>query len=528
MANYAKISSKIIISSGVFFMFSRVATCGLTGLDGYLIEVETDISNGIPAFEVVGLAETSVKEARERVRAAIKNSGFEFPCRRITINLAPADIRKDGTAFDLPIAIGILIAAKVIPEESVKGYFISGELALDGSIRPVPGMLCKAITARELHYERMMIPAQNIHEVSVVGGVEYYPVHSLSEAVAHFTGQQRIEPAKKSEIYNMQKKSYEVDFSDVRGQHHAKRALEVAASGGHNVIMIGSPGSGKTMLARRLPTILPDLSFEESLEITKIYSVAGMLPPNTSLITERPFRAPHHTMSAASLVGGGRIPKPGEVSLSHHGVLFLDELPEFAPATLDILRQPMEDGFVCIARINSTITYPCRFMLVAAANPCKCGYYGDPVKPCTCSPREAERYLGRLSGPLMDRIDIQIHVPTLRYSDLESDVREETSEEIRKRVNKARTIQKERYKGLNIYCNAGLTGAMIREFCKVDDEGKSLLRSAFDRLKLSARAHDRILKVARTIADLDESPVIHASHIAEAIQYRTLDRTLLA
>ena len=509
-------------------MFSRVATCGLTGLDGHLIEVETDISNGIPAFDVVGLADTSVKEARERVRAAIKNSGFKFPNQRITLNLAPADIRKDGTDFDLPIAIGILVAAKIIPEESVKGYFISGELALDGSVRPVPGMLCKAITAKELNYDKMMIPSQNLPEVSVVQGIEYFPVNTLNEAVAHFTGQGCIKPAERIEVGESTKAASGLDFSDVRGQSQAKRALEVAASGGHNVIMIGSPGSGKTMLARRLPTILPDLSFEESLEVTKIYSVAGMLPPHTSLIMERPFRAPHHTMSSASLVGGGRIPKPGEVSLSHHGVLFLDELPEFGRATLDILRQPMEDGFVCIARINSTITYPCRFMLVAAANPCKCGYYGDPAKPCTCSSREAERYLGRLSGPLMDRIDIQVQVPTIRYSDLESCSKEENSETIKKRVNKARAIQKERYSGLDVFCNAGLTGALIREFCKVDDEGRKILRSAFDKLKLSARAHDRILKVARTIADLEESPIIQAVHIAEAIQYRSLDRTVLA
>lgn len=506
-------------------MFSKVATCGLSGLDGYLIEVETDISNGIPVFDVVGLADTSVKEARERVRAAIKNSGLEFPVKRITMNLAPADIRKEGSDLDLPMALSILAAAGVIPQESINGYFVCGELALDGAVRPVTGMLCKAIAAKELGITKMMLPSRNIPEVSVVKGIDYYPVDSLESAILHFTGRDPIERVDPEPIFNKGTYRIGLDFSDVKGQRHAKRALEVAASGGHNVIMTGSPGSGKTMIARRLPSILPDLSFEESLEITKIYSVAGMLPQNASLICERPFRSPHHTMSAVSLVGGGRIPRPGEVSLAHHGVLFLDEAPEFGRTTLDIMRQPMEDGFVTIARINSTVTYPSKFMLVAAANPCKCGYYGDPIKECTCTPKEASTYLGRLSGPLMDRIDIHIQVPTIKYADLESEVPEESSSEIKKRVNNARMIQLERYRGMDIFCNARLSGGLVKEFCRLDQAGKKLLKSAFDRLKLSARAHDRILKVARTIADMAGSGDIRTEHVAEAIQYRTLDRS---
>jgi magnesium chelatase family protein len=505
-------------------MFSRVSTCGLTGLDGYLIEVETDISNGIPTFDVVGLADTSVKEARERVRAAIKNTGLEFPLRRITVNLAPADTRKEGSGFDLPLALGILIASEVIPPEAVSGYLISGELALDGGVRPVPGMLCKAITAKELNFTKMMIPVHNLPEVSVIKGLEVYPVSSLKEAVEHFTG---VNPIPKTEFNTDARPNtdrFRLDFAEVKGQRPAKRALEVSASGGHNVLMVGSPGSGKTMLARRLPSILPDLSFEESLEISKIYSVAGLLPHNTPLIQERPFRSPHHTLSSASLVGGGAYTTTGEVSLAHLGVLFLDEVPEFGRTTLDVLRQPMEDGFASIARINSSVTYPCRFMLVAAANPCKCGYYGDPIKACTCSPRDAESYLSRISGPMMDRIDIHIQVPTLKYSDLESNAIEESSSTIRDRVNRARQLQLNRYKGLGIYCNAGLSGGLVKEFCQLDDEGRRVLRMAFDRLKLSARAHDRILKVARTIADMDDSLVIRASHVAEAIQYRSLDQ----
>ncbi len=507
-------------------MFSRVSTCGLTGLVGYPIQVETDISNGIPSFDIVGLADTSVKEARERVRAAVKNSGYEFPIKRITVNLAPADTRKEGSGFDLPLALGILVSSGVIRSNAIEGYMLAGELALDGSVRPVSGMLCKAIAARELGLNKLMVPTVNCREVSVVKELEIYPVSTLQQAVDHFNGTHPLKYECFEEFPVPSMNLSQDDFSDVKGQKNAKRALEIAACGGHNLIMIGSPGSGKTMLARRLPSILPDLTFEESLEVTKIYSVAGMLAQNSPLIQERPFRSPHHTVSAVSLVGGGRQPRPGEASLAHHGVLFLDEIPEFPRMTLDVLRQPLEDGQANISRINASVTYPCRFMLIAAANPCKCGYYGDPTKNCTCSFRDAENYLSRLSGPLMDRIDIHIQVPTLKYIEIENAKPEERSETIKSRVNRTRKLQQERYKRYGIYCNAHLKGSMIREFCRLDEEGKRILRSAFDKLNLSARAHDRILKVARTIADLEEEEIIRAGHVAEAIQYRALDRTV--
>lgn len=509
-------------------MFSRVSTCGLNGLEGYHIQVEADISNGIPAFDIVGLADTAVKESRERVKAAINNSGYKFPIKRITVNLAPADTRKEGSGFDLPLALGILISAGEIPQNAFENYMLVGELALDGSVRHSSGMLCKAIAAKELGFTKLMVPDDNYKEVSAVKELEIYPVKTLKEAVDHFKEINPIKFEPFNDIFIPYQSIYHEDFSDVKGQKNAKRALEVAASGGHNLIMIGSPGSGKTMLARRLPTILPDLNFNESLEITKIYSVSGLMPQNSTLINERPFRSPHHTVSAVSLVGGGSHPKPGEASLAHHGVLFLDEIPEFPRRNLDVLRQPIEDGIANISRINASVTYPCRFMLVAAANPCKCGYYGDPTRKCTCSYKDAENYLSRLSGPLMDRIDIHIQVPTLKYIEIENEKAEESSEDIKKRVNSTRKIQQERYRRYGIYCNAHLKGSMIREFCKVDQEGKRVLRIAFDKLNLSARAHDRILKVARTIADMEKSENIHSKHIAEAIQYRALDRTVRA
>ncbi|NLM10297.1 MAG: YifB family Mg chelatase-like AAA ATPase [Clostridiaceae bacterium] len=508
-------------------MLSKVYACGLLGIDGYMVSVETDISKGIPAFDIVGLGDVAVKEAKERVRAAIRNSGFEFPSRRITINLAPADLKKEGTSYDLPIAAGILAATGVISCSAISNCVLTGELSLDGTLRPVYGVLPKTITAKEKGFEIIFTPYENAKEASVVKGIKVIPVTNLSELVKHLNGEISLHCIEREQDFLSDEDcKNQPDFADVKGQEHVKRALEVAAAGGHNLIMIGSPGSGKTMLARRMPSILPDLSFDEALEITKIYSVAGLVPPDSSLVTKRPFRAPHHTVSAISLIGGGRIPKPGEVSLAHLGVLFLDELPEFGKNALEVLRQPLEDGFVHISRINASITYPCNTTLIAAANPCRCGFYLDDTRECTCSQQEVKTYLGRLSGPLIDRIDIQVDVPTLKYSELHSETASEPSSAIRKRVNKARNIQRKRFSQAGIYCNAQMTSPMVRKYCRLGKEESELLREAFAALGLTARSHNKILKVARTIADLDGAENINAVHISEAIQYRILDRNL--
>jgi magnesium chelatase family protein len=506
-------------------MLSKIKSCALVGIDGYVVEVETDISSGIPAFEIVGLGDAAVKESKERVRAAIKNTGMEFPVRKITVNLAPANQKKEGSVFDLGIALGILSATEQIQNSQLGSYLFIGELSLDGEIKPVNGVLPMAVCAMQEGIENLVLPVANADEAAVVKNLNILPAKNISEIIQHLNGEKAMErhAIDIDSIFNKQAE-HELDFSDVKGQQNVKRALEVAASGAHNCLMIGSPGSGKTMVAKRLPTILPTMSFEEALEVTKIHSIAGVLPPKTSLLTSRPFRSPHHTISSIGLIGGGRIPKPGEISLSNYGVLFLDELPEFAKNALEVMRQPLEDGMVTISRVNASLSYPACVTLIAAANPCKCGNYLDPDKTCNCTPKQIQQYLGKLSGPLLDRIDIHIEVASVKYKDLESTREEEKSSVIRERVNRTRKIQLERYKALRIYSNSQLQGAQIPKYCKLDDKGRELLKNAFDRLGLSARAHSRILKVARTIADMEQSEEIRQCHLAEAIQYRSLDR----
>lgn len=510
-----------VIEWGVF-MYASVKSVGLFGLNGYMVDVEADSSMGLPAFDIVGLPDAAVSESRNRVRSAIKNSGYEFPISRITVNLAPADIRKSGPLYDLPILIAILLASRQLKNFPGDRAF-AGELSLDGDVRPVNGILSMALAARSEGFKKLYVPVENASEAAVVKDIEVYGVSSVKNLVAILDGEENPTPVEAMPFVDSPADE-RYDFADVKGQPAARRAAEIAAAGGHNILMIGPPGSGKSMIAKRIPSILPPLSYQESVETTQIYSAAGMMGQRDSLISSRPFRSPHHTMSSRALTGGGSFPRPGEISLAHNGVLFLDELPEFSRETMEVMRQPLEDGVVSISRVFGTVSYPCNVILVAAMNPCRCGNFGSTVKKCTCTPGDVERYLGKISGPLLDRIDLHVEVSEVKYNELTDTHRAEDSASIRERVIAAREVQSTRYSDYDFSTNADIPASRINEFCVLTEGAENILSRAFESLGLSARAHDKVLRVSRTIADLSGDDIIDVPHVAEAVRYRTLDK----